>query len=145
MDIPFVPDDPPPPPKKYNSKKKMSQYGQYKKQSSSAVSHHQVIDHNHPLASDVLSDALLPNEDPFYTPNKPRAYYNWRTTSAILSQDNIIQDETPKRIAVEEILVQEMEKRVAAKYKAHDADERRNNADHETRREKHVSNILIYN
>ena len=36
-----------------------------------------------------------------------------------------------------------MAKRVAAKDKAHDANDRRKNAEHKTRREKHVSNIII--
>ena len=92
MDTPFVPDDPPPPPKKYNLKKKNSQYGQRKKQSSSAVSHHPGVEHHHPLASGVLSDSLFPNEDPYQTPNKPRADDNWRTTCAVISRDKIIQD-----------------------------------------------------
>ena len=65
------------------------------------------------------------------------------TTRAVLSWDKIIQDETLNRIAVEEILVQEISKRVAAEDKACDTNERRNNAEHETRRDKHVSNILI--
>ena len=121
MDIPFVPDDPPPPPNTYNFKKKKSQYGQRKNQSSSAVSHHQGVENHHPLASDVLSDALLPNEDPYQTPNTPRADDNWRTTRAVLSVDNIIQDETLKSIAVDEIIVQEMAKRVAAEDKDRDS------------------------
>ena len=87
----------------------------------------------------------LPNEDPYQTPNKTRAYDNRRTTRAVLSWDNIIQDETLKMISVEEILVQEMAKRVAAEDKANDANERRKHTEHETRREKHVSNIIIQN
>ena len=132
MDIPLVPYGPPPPPKKYNFKKKKNKakYGQWKKQSSSVVSHHQGVEHHHPLASDVISDALLPNEDPSQTPNKPCADGNWRKTRAVLSQDKIIQNKTLKRISVEEILVQEMAKRVDAEYKSHYANERRNHADH---------------
>ena len=38
-----------------------------------------------------------------------------------------------------------MAKRVAAEDKDHDANESRNHADHETWREKNVSNILIQN
>ena len=67
------------------------------------------------------------------------------TTRAVLSWDKIIQDETLNRIAVEEILVQEMAKSVAAEDKDHDDKYRRKHADHETRWEKHASNILIQN
>ena len=76
------------------------------KQSSSAVSHHPGVEHHHPLASGVLSDSLFPNEDPYQTPNKPRADDNWRTTCAVISRDKIIQDETLKRIAVEGVFLQ---------------------------------------
>ena len=85
----------------------------------------------------------LPNEDPYQTPNKPRADKNWRTTRAVISRNKIIQNETLMRIAVEVILVQEMAKKVAAEDKDHDANSRRKHAEHETRQEKHMSNILI--
>ena len=85
MDILLVPDDPTPPPKKYNFKNKKSQYGQWKKHSSSAVYHHQGVEHHHPLASDVLSYAILLNNDPSQTLNKPRADDNYRTTRSVLS------------------------------------------------------------
>ena len=102
----MVPDDPTPPIKNYTAKKKKSQYGQWKKQSSSAVYHHQGVGHHHPLASDVLSDAILPNEEPSQNPNKTRADGNYMTTRAVLSLYKIIQNKNIKRIAVEEILVQ---------------------------------------
>ena len=144
MDIPLVPDDPPPPPKKYNSKKKKkSQYGQWKNQSSSAVSHHQGVEQHRTLAIDVLLDDLLTNEYKSQTPNRTRVYDNWGTTHAVLSRDKIIQNENLSRIDVEEILVQNIAKIVAAGDKAHDANERIKHAEHETRQEKHASNILI--
>ena len=105
MDIPFLPYNTPPPPENYKFKKKKSQYGQQKKQSSYAVSHHQGVEHHHTLASDAMSDALLPNEDPYQTPNKTRADDNCRTIRAVLSWDEIIQDVTLKMIAVKEVLV----------------------------------------
>ena len=121
MDIPLVPDYSPSPPKKYNSKKKKSQYGQWKKQSSSVVSHHQCVELHHTLASDVLSRALFSNDDQYQTPNKPLVYENWRTTRAVLSQDKIIQTETLMRVAVEEIIVQEMAKMLSAEDKANNS------------------------
>ena len=101
------------------------------------ISHHQGVGHHHLLASDFLSNALLKNEDPSQTPNKPR--------SSVLSLHKIIQDETLKRVAVKEILVQEMAKRVVVEDKYYYANDRINNADHETWPEKHASNILIQN
>ena len=84
-------------------------------------------------ASDVLSDSLLPNEDPHQTPNKPCADNNCRKTCAVLSRENIIQNETLRNISVEKILVQEIAKRVAAEDKAHDANDRRKHAEYNTR------------
>ena len=66
-----------------------------------------------------MSDAFLPNEDP-YQNIKTRIYDNWRTISAVLSQEKIIQNVTLQKIAIEEIFVKKMVKRVAAEDNARD-------------------------
>ena len=144
MNIPLVPDDHLPPPKKYNFKKKKSHYGHWKKQSSSTVFHHQGLDHHPSLASDFLLDALLPNQYPSQPPSKICADDNWRTTNVVISWDNIIQNEILETISIEEIIVQEMAKRVAVEDKAHGANDRRMHAKNKTQQEKHALNILIH-
>ena len=85
----------------------------------------------------------LPNEYPYKTLDRPCTYDNWRTTQSVIFRDNIIQNETLKRIDLEKIIVQEMAEMVAAEDKAHDYNDRIKNADHKTWQEKNVFNILI--
>ena len=101
--------------------------------SSSAVSYHQGVEHHHTLDINFMSYYFLQNEEHFQAPNKPCEYYKWRTTRSVIFWDKIIQNGNLKRISVEEIIVQEMAKRVAAGKKDHDANDRRKHAEYNTR------------